>query len=112
MLWDDANVHPNSLLPKVKEWIFVIVRTISPFGSHPKGLFFISTLLKFQIMRTLNSIAVEYLLRNDSQNNNNKSEDVSREVIRLNVEQDIKSQKSLLLLMYSLEEEGEDFFIQ
>ncbi|RKR09686.1 hypothetical protein C8C83_1333 [Flavobacterium sp. 90] len=63
-------------------------------------------------MRTLNSIAVEYLLRNDSQNNNNKSEDVSREVIRLNVEQDIKSQKSLLLLMYSLEEEGEDFFIQ
>ncbi|PIF32617.1 hypothetical protein CLU81_3165 [Flavobacterium sp. 9] len=63
-------------------------------------------------MRTLNSIAVEYLLRNDSQNNNNKSEDVSREVTRLNVEQDIKSQKSLLLLMYSLEEEGEDFFIQ
>lgn len=63
-------------------------------------------------MRTLNSIAVEYLLRNDSQNNNNKSEDVSREVIRLNVEQDIKSQKSLLLLMYSLEESGEDFFIQ
>jgi hypothetical protein len=51
-------------------------------------------------------------LRNDTQNNNNKSEDVSREVIRLNVEQDIKSQKSLLLLMYSLEEEGEDFFIQ
>lgn len=65
-------------------------------------------------MKTLNSIAVEYLLRNDSQNNtNNKSEDITREVARLNAEQAvIRSQKSLLLLMYNLEEEGEDFFIQ
>ncbi|MFH7003789.1 hypothetical protein [Flavobacterium bizetiae] len=65
-------------------------------------------------MKTLNSIAVEYLLRNDSQNNtNNKSEDITREVARLNAEQAvIRSQKSLLLLMYNLEEEGDDFFIQ
>ncbi|MCC9062979.1 hypothetical protein [Flavobacterium piscisymbiosum] len=64
-------------------------------------------------MKTLNSIAVEYLLRNDSQKNNNKSEDITKEVSRLNAEQAvIRSQKSLLLLMYNLEEEGEDFFIQ
>jgi len=64
-------------------------------------------------MKTLNSIAVEYLLRNDSQKNNNKSEDITKEVARLNAEQAvIRSQKSLLLLMYNLEEEGEDFFIQ
>ncbi|CAA9198677.1 hypothetical protein FLA105534_02293 [Flavobacterium bizetiae] len=65
-------------------------------------------------MKTLNSIAVEYLLRNDSQNNtNNKSEDITREVARLNAEQAvIRSQKSLLLLMYNIEEEGDDFFIQ
>jgi hypothetical protein len=64
-------------------------------------------------MKTLNSIAVEYLLRNDSQKSNNKSEDITREVTRLNAEQAvIRSQKSLLLLMYNLEEEGEDFFIQ
>ncbi|MBF4484653.1 MULTISPECIES: hypothetical protein [unclassified Flavobacterium] len=64
-------------------------------------------------MKTLNSIAVEYLLRNDSQKSNNKSEDITREVTRLNAEQAvIKSQKSLLLLMYNLEEEGEDFFLQ
>jgi len=64
-------------------------------------------------MKTLNSIAVEYLLRNDSQKSNNKSEDLTREVARLNAEQAvIRSQKSLLLLMYNLEEEGEDFFIQ
>jgi len=64
-------------------------------------------------MKTLNSIAIEYLLRNDSQKNNHKSEDLTKEVTRLNAEQEvIRSQKSLLLLMYNLEEEGEDFFIQ
>ena len=64
-------------------------------------------------MKTLNSSAIEYLLRNDSQKNNNKSEDITREVTRLNAEKEvIRSQKSLLLLMYNLEEEGEDFFIQ
>lgn len=62
-------------------------------------------------MKTLNSIAVEYLLRNDSQKNNNKSEEIIREVIRLNTEQDIKGQKSLLFLMYKLEEEGENLFV-
>lgn len=60
-------------------------------------------------MKTLNSIAVEYLLRNDSQKNNNISEEISREVIRINTEQNIKAQKSLLFQMYDLEEEGEDF---
>ncbi|MDA6072024.1 hypothetical protein NJT12_20575 [Flavobacterium sp. AC] len=62
-------------------------------------------------MKTLNSIAIEYLLRNDSQKNNNKSEDITREVIRINAEQLIKSQKSLLFHMYDLEEEGEEFFV-
>lgn len=60
-------------------------------------------------MKTLNSIAVEYLLRNDSQKNNNISEETTREVIRINTEQNIKAQKSLLFQMYDLEEEGEDF---
>ncbi|MEN2414083.1 hypothetical protein [Flavobacterium mesophilum] len=58
-------------------------------------------------MKTLNSIAVEYLLRNDSQNNN-KSEEISREVSRINSEQYARNQKSLLLQMYELEEG--DFF--
>lgn len=61
-------------------------------------------------MKTLNSIAIEYLLRNDSQKNNNISEDITREVIRINAEQHIKGQKSLLFQMYDLEEEAEDFF--
>ena len=58
-------------------------------------------------MKTLNSIAVEYLLRNDSQNNN-KSEEIAREVSRINSEQYARNQKSLLLQMYELEEG--DFF--
>ncbi|WP_426486541.1 hypothetical protein [Flavobacterium sp. 2] len=61
-------------------------------------------------MKTLNSIAIEYLLRNDSQNNNNKSEDITREVIRINAEQKIKAQRSLLFQMYDLEEQ-ESFFV-
>ena len=62
-------------------------------------------------MKTLNSIAIEYLLRNDSQKNGNKSEEITREVIRINTEQNIKSQKSLLFQMYDLEEEAEEFFV-
>ncbi|WP_035645618.1 hypothetical protein [Flavobacterium sp. ASV13] len=61
-------------------------------------------------MKTLNSIAIEYLLRNDSQKNNNKSEDISREVVRINAEQKIKAQRSLLFQMYDLEEQ-ESFFV-
>lgn len=57
-------------------------------------------------MKTLNSIAIEYLLRNDSQKDN-KSEEITREVIRINAEQDRKVQKSLLFQMYDLELEGE-----
>ncbi|MEZ0181193.1 hypothetical protein AB9T89_03040 [Flavobacterium oncorhynchi] len=60
-------------------------------------------------MKTLNSIAIEYLLRNDSQNNNSISEDITKEVVRINTEQNIKSQKSLLFQMYDLEDE--DLFI-
>lgn len=60
-------------------------------------------------MKTLNSIAIEYLLRNDSQNNNSISEEITKEVIRINTEQNIKSQKSLLFQMYDLEDE--DLFI-
>ncbi|WP_291141314.1 hypothetical protein [Flavobacterium sp. UBA7680] len=58
-------------------------------------------------MKTLNSIAIEYLLRNDSQTNNNRSEEITKEVIRIKTEQDRKSQKSLLFQMYDLEIEGE-----
>ncbi|HEU0126402.1 hypothetical protein [Flavobacterium sp.] len=57
-------------------------------------------------MKTLNSIAIEYLLRNDSQKNNNTSEEIAREVIRINEEQSA-NQKSLLLQMYELEEAEE-----
>ncbi len=60
-------------------------------------------------MKTLNSIAIEYLLRNNSQNNNTTSEEIAREVIRINEEQSA-SQKSLLFQMYELEEEAEEFF--
>lgn len=63
-------------------------------------------------MKTLNSIAIEYLLRNDSQKNNNKSEDITREVIRINTEQNIKGQKSLLFYMYDLEEEAENLLFK
>ncbi|MCR4031699.1 MULTISPECIES: hypothetical protein [Flavobacterium] len=59
-------------------------------------------------MKTLNSIAIEYLLRNNSQNNNTTSEEIAREVIRINEEQSA-NQKSLLLQMYELEE-AEEFF--
>lgn len=58
-------------------------------------------------MRTLNSIAVEYLLRNDSQQNNNTSEEVIRETTRIEKEQNV--QKSLLFQLYELEEEAEEF---
>ncbi|MCP2026882.1 hypothetical protein L1276_002026 [Flavobacterium sp. HSC-32F16] len=58
-------------------------------------------------MKTLNSIAVEYLLRNDSQKDNNRSEEITREVRRINAEQDRKIQKSVLFQMYDLEIEGE-----
>lgn len=92
----------------MKDKIFVIVRTISPFGRHPKGLFLIHA-FKIKIMKTLNSIAIEYLLRNDSQNNNSISEELTKEVVRINTEQNIKSQKSLLFQMYDLEDE--DLFI-
>ncbi|WP_394775910.1 hypothetical protein [Flavobacterium sp.] len=61
-------------------------------------------------MKTLNSIAIEYLLRNDSKKNNNTSEEITREVTRINAEQNTKIQKSLLFQMYDLEEEAEDFF--
>ncbi|KRD10934.1 hypothetical protein ASE21_04225 [Flavobacterium sp. Root901] len=62
-------------------------------------------------MKTLNSIAIEYLLRNDSQKNNNKSEDITKEVVRINAEQHTKNQKSLLFQMYDLEEQGEYLFV-
>lgn len=60
-------------------------------------------------MKTLNSIAVEYLLRNNSQQNQNISEEQTKEVVELNLEQYV-NQKSLLFQMYDLEE-YEDFFL-
>lgn len=62
-------------------------------------------------MKTLNSIAIEYLLRNDSQKNNIKSEEINREVVRINTEQSRKGQKSLLFQLYDLEEEAEGYFV-
>ncbi|WP_281230864.1 hypothetical protein [Flavobacterium gelatinilyticum] len=61
-------------------------------------------------MKTLNSIAIEYLLRNDSQRNSDISEQIAKEVTRLNEEQSAKHQKSLLFQMYELEEEAEELF--
>lgn len=55
-------------------------------------------------MKTLNSIAFEYLLRTDSQKNNNNSED-KIQTIEQNQEQHTKGQLSLLFRMYELEEE-------
>lgn len=59
-------------------------------------------------MKTLdiNTIAFQYLLRNNSLNNN--SEVSEAETVKYNPEQNIKSQKSLLFHLYDLEEEAED----
>ena len=53
----------------------------------------------------INTIAFQYLLRSDAQKANNKSEEPVNESLRYNPEHYIKDQKSLLLQMYSLEEE-------
>ena len=53
----------------------------------------------------INTIAFQYLLRTDSQKNNNKSEEPVNEVIKYDPAQYIKGQKSLLFHMYNLEEE-------
>lgn len=53
----------------------------------------------------INTIAFQYLLRTESQKNNSKSEESVSEALKYNPEQYIKSQKSLLLQMYDLEEE-------
>lgn len=52
----------------------------------------------------INTIAFQYLLRTDSQKNNNTSEELS-ETVKYNPEHYIKGQKSLLSQMYMLEEE-------
>ncbi|SNR98996.1 hypothetical protein [Flavobacterium sp. ov086] len=62
-------------------------------------------------MKTLdiNTIAFQYLLRTDSQKNNENSEELTSETLKYNPELYIKGQKSLLFQMYNLEEE--DLFI-
>lgn len=57
----------------------------------------------------INTIAFHYLLRTDSQKNNNKIEESKTEILKYNPEQYIKEQKSLLAQLYNLEEE--DLFI-
>ncbi|MFH6998335.1 hypothetical protein ACHRVZ_10415 [Flavobacterium sp. FlaQc-57] len=57
----------------------------------------------------INTIAFHYLLRTDSQKNNNKTEELKTETLKYNPEQYIKEQKSLLAQLYNLEEE--DLFI-
>jgi len=57
----------------------------------------------------INTIAFQYLLRNDSQKNNNKAEELAFETLKYNPEEYIKGQKSLLSQMYYLEEE--DLFL-
>lgn len=53
----------------------------------------------------INTIAFQYLLRTESQKNNNKSEESVSEASKYDTEQYIKAQKSLLFQMYDLEEE-------
>lgn len=72
--------------------------------SQPKGFFYYNTLKIYKIMKTLNSIAFEYLLRTDAQKNNNKPEE-KIQTIGQNQEQYTKGQQSLLFRMYELEEE-------
>ena len=57
----------------------------------------------------INTIAFQYLLRTESQNNNNKSEEPVNEAAKYNPEDYIKGQKSLLYQIYNLEEE--DLFV-
>jgi len=52
----------------------------------------------------INTIAFQYLLRNDSQKNN-KSEEPANEAVKYNPEHYIKGSKSLLFQIYNLEEE-------
>ena len=52
----------------------------------------------------INTIAFQYLLRTDSQKNNNAEESTSN-ALEYNPEQYMKSQKFLLFQMYDLEEE-------
>ncbi|KAF2512639.1 hypothetical protein [Flavobacterium foetidum] len=60
-------------------------------------------------MKTLdiNTIAFQYLLSNNSLNNNAEE---SAETVKYNPEQRIKTQKSLLFHLYDLEEEAESLF--
>ncbi|WET04720.1 hypothetical protein [Flavobacterium sp. YJ01] len=60
-------------------------------------------------MKTLdiNTIAFQYLLRNNSLNNNSEE---AAEAEKYNPEQRIKTQKSLLFHLYDLEEEAENLF--
>jgi hypothetical protein len=53
----------------------------------------------------INTIAFQYLLRPESQKNDNKSEEPTSEGIKYDPAQFIKGQKSLLFNMYNLEEE-------
>jgi hypothetical protein len=52
----------------------------------------------------INTIAFQYLLRTDSQKNNN-SEESTTKALQYNPEQFMKNQKSLLFQIYDLEEE-------
>ena len=53
----------------------------------------------------INTIAFQYLLRTDSQKNNNKADEPANEAIKYDPAQYIKCKKSLLFHMYNLEEE-------
>ncbi|WP_456312921.1 hypothetical protein [Pseudomonas shirazensis] len=53
----------------------------------------------------INTIAFQYLLRTESQKNNNKSEESTSDTVKYNPEHYIKGQKSLLSQIYHLEEE-------
>lgn len=52
----------------------------------------------------INTIAFQYLLRTDSQKNNN-SEESTTKALQYNPEQFMKNQESLLFQIYDLEEE-------
>ena len=91
-------MHPNLLLPKVKDLIFVIVSSISPFGSHPKGLFLFHNLI-LKTMRTLYKIIIKIASANTNYNRKGKQNNLKGELQSNDIQ-------SLFLQMYSAENDN------
>ncbi len=96
----DVYVRPNSILLKVKDLILVSSLIISPFGSHPKGLFLFHN-LKFKIMKTLYKIIITVA----SKSMNSLFQSQKMKLNNLKNELNSKQIHSLLSQMYSAENE-------